>query len=343
MTRREGVSAIGGGVWLWGMLLMAPLPAEAEAARGKHLLVKVEGQAQVRRKGTSADIPARYGMVLARGDLLKPKAGAQLTVVCGDATLATVKKMGPLPCRGEPTGSADGADKELLATRTELPVGIPVILSPRATLLLDKNPLLRWMPVRDATRYKVTLSKVGSIKDKPWVHDVTDTTGVAKAQLRYPPTAPELLPGRFYLLRVEANGQSSDKEDNPNRQFSLMEPGVAESVKQTTQRLQGLQLSPETTRFLIASLYVTHNLLAEGIEQLENKDEVKQEPAVARLLGEAYHRVGLHRLAETHLRKALELSTASGDEEGVRMAEQTLASVYTQLGIKNEQTQPASP
>lgn len=279
--------------------------------------------------GARAYVPAVYGMTLADGDVLSlSSVDAQLTVVCNDGSLATQTEPGGIPCvsRATRTPAALGIDSSRGG-----PLGprIPRVLSPRATMLLGKHPRLNWTPVAGVNQYTVTIRDMKQ-RAPHW----NTTTG--QAALDYPQDAPELLPGRPYLLQVTTGEHSSDEEGPGERSFSVLEPGAAAPVEQKAKRLEALKLDEKTTHFLIASLYFRQGLFAECIAKLEGRPELSQEAAAERLLALAYHRSGLHHVAEPHARKALELSRASRDRLGEMEARELLGTLAGALGHTQE-------
>jgi tetratricopeptide (TPR) repeat protein len=262
-------------------------------------------------------------MELQQGDLLRVPLGSQLRVACADATLVTVKESSPVPCRTEgalrqvrsPDSSRNGNSQPL-----------PIILSPRATKLLQPRPLLRWAAVPGQSRYELAIKDLVAGKTH-WSTVVKD-----KTELLYPKEAPPLIAGRGYLLQVTAGGSSSDSEGPMDRSFSVLEPEEAAAVQNVERALTALQLPPEKIRFLAASLYFHHALYAEVMGRLEGQPEVSQESAPARLLAEAYLRTGRLREAGGLLRKAVELSGKAQDIEGGIEAERGLGWVLQAFG-----------
>lgn len=328
---KKRIRTLGRWSWLCLLWLGVSAPARAEDS-GEHVIIGVKGKVKVKRKewaNPRAYVPAVYGMTLAEGDLLSlSSADAQLTVVCNDGTLATKTGAGGIPC---PSKATRPAGLVIDSSRGDPPPGprIPRVLSPRATALLGKHPRLSWTSVAGASQYTVAL---WDMKQRA-THWSTTTRETA---IDYPQDAPELLPGRSYLLKVTAGEHSSNEEGPGERSFSVLEPGTAAPIEQKVKQLEALKLDDKTTHFLIASLYLRQRLVAEGIAKLEGRPELSQEAAAERLLALAYHQSGLDSVAEPHAKKALALSQASQDRLGEMEARELLGTLAGALGHTQE-------
>jgi len=203
----------------------------------------------------------------------------------------------------------------------------PEVLSPRKTRLLSGTPLLRWVPVTDETRYRITVRG----PKLEWSEVVSGT------EIRYPPSAPALQPGVFYRLIVEMKTGSSSAEPRnafePGNAFgfAVLDKQAKERVIAEQIRIEALGLSKKATQFLVANIYAAHDLNAEAIEWLEDESRVSDSSAVERLLGDLYLKIGLPRQAESRYLKSLERSSKEKDSIGEMLAHLALARIYKQL------------
>jgi Tfp pilus assembly protein PilF len=287
-----------------------------------NLLVAVQGDVKVKREGWSEYARALFGIPVRSGDLLKLDSGSQARVACSDLTVVEVPGgVSGAPCKvSQPVLVYKGA--QVNATRAMPSSDYPVIITPRKTRLLNPRPLLRWTPVAGAEAYKVVVRG----PDVEWSAETGQT------EMAYPESAPQLAPGSAYKLSVTTGDRASDEEGTPGLGFTILSADEAQAVRDAEARVKALGLDDAPTRLLIASLYANRELTAEAIEQLEALSNGSQEPAVMRLLGDLYLRIGLNYLAEEHYLKALEASRQADDVEGEAAAHHVLGQLYEAMG-----------
>jgi hypothetical protein len=302
---------------------------------GSHLLIDVQGTVNVKRVGRSEYVPGMFGMVLHRGDLLKLEGNAQARVACADLTLANASSgANSVPCGAAQAVIADpSTGSRVTAARSNIPADIPIILSPRRTRLLTPRPLIRWTPISGVDSYQVSIQQ----KDIVW-----STTVNGKAEIRYPDSATALTPGQTYKVIVVAGGRSSEDKLVPDLGFTIATPDEVQEVRSVETRIKSLGLKDGPTEFLRAVLYATHksetrdNFNAEAIDHLEQLSSSLKQPAVLRMLGDLYLKVGLLSMAEESFRQANDLSRTLNDVEGQATELQTLGMIYELLGNKAE-------
>jgi hypothetical protein len=276
---------------------------------------------------------ATEGMLVRRGYLLILDPVAKATIVCGDGKKRELAP-GPqgCPCTLPCTPAICGIRYEgstIRATRgpDTNDSAFPVVISPRRTLLGNLRPAIRWAPLAGAkadTTYKVVL--YGERMRVLWSRDV-----IAETRLAYPEAEPPLAAGQTYKVVVTTNGLSSQQDRSPGLGFTTLTPDQASllAAEEIKERQLGL---PETqTRFLIANLYASRELYSEAIEQLENCDPARENPAVISLIGDLYAEIGLNREAEKKYLQALALTPAN-DLDGLGSNHRNLATVYENLG-----------
>ena len=310
-------------------------PTTTPADDSGHLLIIVEGPVNVKRAGRSEYVPAMFGMVLHRGDLLKLDGSAQAKVACSDLTLANaLSGTGSVPCKANQPIIADPATgSRVSAARSNIPSDIPIVISPRRTRLLNPRPTLRWTAMPGIDTYSVSIQQ----KDALWSAEVTGT-----AEIAYPASAGALVPGATYKVIVAAGGRSSEDKVVPDLGVTIATPEEVSEIRAAEARINALDLPEGATQFLIAVLYATRkpevrdNFNAEAIERLENLSTSLQEPAVLRMLGDLYLKIGVLGLAEERYVQAVALSRTLNDVEGQASGLQTLGMIYELMGNKDE-------
>jgi hypothetical protein len=135
------------------------LPAsEAEASRGLNLAVLVEGTVSFKEKGWTNYAPVVFGMALQLGDLLRLEDTAHAKIICSDLTLHDLQPgLVGIPCAGTRDLLRSSEGSLINATRNWSNDGsYPLVLSPRKTKLLSRNPILRWNAVPGAKSYRIS-------------------------------------------------------------------------------------------------------------------------------------------------------------------------------------------
>jgi hypothetical protein len=292
-----------------------------------HLLASLKGRVEVYRKEWGRFVPVRRGTLLYDDDILRLGAAAQATVVCSDLQkMDVLEPVGQQPCRTESVeiryrGSA------VAPYRGGPSDGFPVLLSPRDTALMSDRPTIRWTAVPGAFSYKVVIEPLGPAR---WSQEVQET------QLAYPAGAPKLVPGKSYRAVVSTSGRSSEEEDRPGRDFTILDPAKRRSVQEKIEKVSHLGLDRVATALLLAHVYATNDLRAEAIETLEALGDAATDPAVLLLLGDIELAVGLERSAATRYLKLLESPPGEEDIAIHVLANERLGSIYKALGNEAE-------
>jgi len=328
---------------VWGCLISG-LAQSSQAQTDDHVVTDVQGKVSVKRARRGKYVPAYIGMSVGNGDTFRlDTPGSRASVTCSDGAERPVAR-NPFTLQCQNTGEAN---KPVLPPRnnnrrvTKLRGGpetnvYPVLVSPRMTTLLNPTPLIRWLPARDATSYKVSVFQGSAVVWSTTVGNVT--------QVQFP-NDPKvaLIPGKTYRVVVYAGTHSSSEERAPNLGFAVLIPDEADKVRAAEARIRGLRLSDESTRLLVAELYanwVAPNgpdgkaLNAEAIELLEGLGEMKA-PALVRQLGDLYLAIGLSGKAEGLYLRALKLSQDAEDIENQALAQHALGRIFakTKLNI----------
>ncbi len=284
-------------------------------------LVSAGDAVELKRKGWADYIPVAFGTRLRWGDLVRVKDKAQVSIVCADLSIQslTAGYLGGLPC---PKAAPVLLWKEspLLNPRgSALPL-YPIVLSPRATVLSDPHPLLRWSPAASGiVTYTVTVRGQGL----KWYTQTLQTT------IRYPTDAPLLRSGGDgYTLVVEANGHSSDEEGNIFRGFTLLDDAGIKEIRNYEQRIIGLGVSDAARRYLMAQMYTSHALRADAIAILETLASEVNTPAIWNALADQYLAVGLYDPAANAYKTAQTCAELTRDILSYAQAELGLGQSY---------------
>lgn len=331
-----------GKLLVWGALIIAwgSLSAQAPAVPGVvgpsdrdlHVLIAVQGEVTVKRKGWITSAPAGFGTILRRGDLVRLAAAAQATVACADLSIHDLAagRLSGVPCPGVRPAILVYERSLINPTRSEASDDIPIVISPRRTKLLSLRPVLRWAPMPGVTRFKVAVRGPGV----DWTLEVNGATST-----QYAPDAPALVPGATYKVSVTAGGHSSDELSEPGLGFTLLSMDAAQEVRVEAERIRGLGLASEGAQLLTAHLYASRGLKAESIEQFETLAKSRPVSRVLQELGILYQAVGINRSAEEHYLQAAKSSRDAGYVEGQALALQALGLLYREaFGLPNDAT-----
>ena len=296
-------------------------------------------------QGKNHSVNARVNMAVRRGDLLILDAETQASIACrgvnGEIVTVPLKpgrQGSPCtePCPPEICGiEYNGSMIKVPRGKDTSNAQYPIVLSPRATLLRNLRPEIRWAPIASAksVTYRVTI--FGENMQAIWSRDVDSETTLA-----YPETEPPLARGRTYKVIVTAQGRSSDEEGGAGLGFETVTAEQARELDHEAQKRKSLGLSEPQTRVLIANLYAGRELYAypskalyaEAIEQLCRAYDIVKDPVIARKLADLYLLIGLPREAEKKYLEALEVLDPE-DLEETGLTQEHLATAYEQLGI----------
>jgi len=325
-------------LFLWARNANAQSGHRLGAATGEIILVKPKkGSLKIKRSTGGETVDAAVGMPVHRGNLLildEKDPAARASVICGDGkTHELMPGAQGCPCAHPCPREICGInydDSTLTGARgADTGSSFPVVISPRKTRLLTTRPVIRWSSIRggkENTIYKVTLYRA-SLGTVVWSREVT-----AQTTLVYPDKEPPLMPGQTYRVVVSAAGRSSEEDDSPGLGFAILTEHDAKLLANQVAKIKQLRLPDTETRFLISTLLAARDLYAEAIEGFNDVLATLREPAVARMLGDAYAEIGLNPEAERQYLVAANLQD-SADLEGVALLQRALANIYEKLGI----------
>lgn len=169
-------------------------------------IIQIEGNVQIKRTSTNVIRP-KIGTKIYPGDEIIAAKGAQAIVQCNDLSTKIVQagqnqSNGGCPNATEQKQCSPGTYKCPHRGDIAWTEGIPYIISPRRTALLNKQPILRWNAVIGAKSYTVSVEG----DNVNWTKQVSDT------QLVYPGEQP-LQPGGRYLLTIVADTGATSMEE----------------------------------------------------------------------------------------------------------------------------------
>ncbi|PDW01004.1 hypothetical protein [Candidatus Viridilinea mediisalina] len=283
-----------------------------------HILVDVEGHAEVKRSDWQSYAPAMFGTMLTSGDELRVQGRA--TIVCSDLQLIVVDDhQGIIPC---------GAETHILSYPLLEAVGsshshgdsIPLVITPLQGRLLDPRPQIRWTPAHDAEGYRVTLLRsVTLLTDERvvWERDVGAVTS-----MDFPDDVAALEPGVAYqfVVAVANDPQRSSQQDerflrNPNL-VRLLSARDTELISAYTEQIAALGLDPTAQKLVLATLYYQQRLTIDALALLADAPD---EPVISYVRGMIYLQINAS-LAEEAFQQALAQSLERNDLEGQGVA-----------------------
>jgi len=288
-----------------------------------NFLVDVEGIVELKRQGWTDYVPVTFGTCLQWGDLVRVGSTAPAVIVCADLSVQPLTSgyFGGLPCP-HTTPVLVREEVPILSPRSSALPLYPLILSPRATALLDPHPLFRWSPVTDVVTYTVTVRGRGL----SWQIQTQQT------EIQYPTSAPSLqADSDGYVLVVEANDHSSEDEGGAFRGFTLLNDAAVQQVRNYERQIANLGASDAAHRYLTAQMYASYGLRADAIVELEKLVPEIGTPAVWNELAEQYLTVGLYDQAADSYAAALSLAESAGDLLSQAQAELGFARAYRGL------------
>jgi hypothetical protein len=280
----------------------------------------VQGSVEIKFEGRLKFIPLIKGANVASRDTLRfGDESSRVNLICPDASAHRLTRENPhIPCDPRPVQPSDGRGLRSLQDQA-----FPVIVSPRASKLLNARPMLKWTAVQGATEYNVAVRGPG-VK---WV-----TTVTSSSEIRYPAAAPELRPGNSYKLIVEANGHASTEEPGLGLGFTIISDPEASAVRAAESDIGASGLPLRIQKLLISDLYISNGLNSEAIEILTELTSRTNDETLFSSLGELYVTVGLPRHAEASLLRAIELSQKADDLDVEAIAQEALGRVYRDIG-----------
>lgn len=197
---------------------------------------------------------------------------------------------------------------------------VPVILAPRNTALLEREPPLRWTGVRGAIEYVLSLSGPGSFPDQQidaedlsCVEDDRAAPGLLCSS-PWPSAVWALQGGRTYFLTVSARtGVASPLRTSEESRLRPLAEDQATQLSARVKDLQALGLDSVTQDVLLGGLYADQGLHTLAIEAYERALAAQPAPVLHIAVGDAYREIELHRAAYAAYAAALTLLGEDGE------------------------------
>lgn len=280
---------------------------------GPNLLIETGGSVSLNRAGWKDYAPVSFGVVVHKGDLIRPDEGQEARVLCADLTLLTVKREKGCACNvAEPVLLYDTTS--LRAPRNPSAGQIPYILYPRNTTILEDRPLLRWNDT-GASSYAVAVFHGGKA--------LWEQPGVQGSEMRYPDDAPALDPGVDYLLMVtdEDTGHHSGEDTAKGLGFRILDPENKGMVEVRRDEILALPVEEPARRFALAVYYTGQRLRGDAKMLLDEVSADLDAPAVYLWQGDLLAAMQLPDEAEAAYETALIIAQTMGDLEAQAAAQ----------------------
>lgn len=313
------VVGLAAGLFLWSGSDLESSPAPAPLAA----LVSFKPEVEVKRAGSDRLIPAAFGMPLGQADVVNTYAGAAANLVCNNGLLYALPEQSNLivECRdttderivgrldpalgGQLLEVAGGAEISLAAGQTRAirpeQAQIPLLLTPRNTVITGTQPIFRWQAVPEATGYRLTVSLPGG---QTWSQETEAT------ELAYPDDAPPLEPGSANVVTL---AMLDDETIVDKTLLRIIEEAEQEALVQAKAEIQAQPLDETTRCYLLVQLYQSSELYAAAIEQLSYLVEIEPDnSSLWQQLGDLYFEIGLYIRAEVAYQSALRIAETAG-------------------------------
>lgn len=290
---------------------------------GPNLLIETGGSVSLNRADWKDYAPVSFGVVVHKGDLIRPDEGQEAKVLCADLTLQTVEREKGCSCKVvEPVLVYDTAS--LRTPRNPSAGQIPYILYPRNTTVLEDRPLLRWNDT-GASSYAVAVFQGGKA--------LWEQLGVQGSEMRYPDDAPALDPGVDYLLMVtdEDTGHHSGEDTAKGLGFRILDPENKGMVEARRDEILALPVEEPARRFALAVYYTGQRLRGDAEMLLDEVSADLDAPAVHVWRGDLLAAMQLPDEAESAYTTALTMAEAIDEWETQAAAQVGLCRVTGQV------------
>ncbi len=196
----------------------------------------------------------------------------------------------------------------------------PIITNPYGNIILNRRPLISWLPTPNSNSYTVVLKGNGV----SWSEETT------KTELPYPQNQPPLQYGNVYKLDIITN-----QDDSPTAARStvliVLSKQERQQIKNTIQQVQALNLTPDEEARDLVAVYMSQNLLTESINVLNQRiNSGTNNPTLYRLLGDLYLQAGFSQKAKPMYLKARILARGNTNRVEQNLAQQGLESIEQQ-------------
>lgn len=313
--------------------------AQAGAAELTAVVLRIDhGRESVRLGGPGLRLDPRPVpfQTMAPGVIIHVPSGASVEVVCSTPSFVRIEgpaswRLDRQSCgRGKPISRADyalvaprggrfqyarglWAFERTMRGERELDPLIPVILSPRDTLIRSPRPTLAWLRVPLASQYRIDWGSRGA--DAFSIQLGTDEVacsgrrdGLDVCELPWPSDRPDLPPGRTYFLRIAARRAVVDDWHAAKDPVEVSTMGADQAALVET-RLAGLGrlgFGDAPWEVAVAGVLAEAGLKAEAIESVRKAIDLAPTAALRIALADLYLSTGLDQLARVLYSEDLE-------------------------------------
>jgi hypothetical protein len=310
-----------------GLWWFEPLTGLATGS-GFNLATQVKGEVWVLRDQRKP-WKLRVGHYLWTTDSLRVTQGSLAQVLCQNASLWNPKAVGTFAvnqgCRATGRMVLKPTNGDRTPTRSSNDPTLPYVISPRNTVILEAQPLLRWNPVARVKRYQVRVNGPG----------VDWQTKVSQSQVMYGGKQ-VFQPGMRYRVTVTVEDGKSLQGDGAVG-FSVLDGAAVARVKADILGLQRQNLGGESQVLSIAHLERSNELYSAAIDLLDAwLKKGNKSAAVSQLAGDLNRQVGLPGLARDNYVVGLEMMRRDGNLAGQAEVLNSLGQVDRDLGRLKE-------
>jgi hypothetical protein len=217
---------------------------------------------------------------------------------------------------------------------------LPYIVSPRYSMIRNKQPILRWNAVAGATNYTVHLVHDRSPDPICTIQNVVGTpkNNIIEVSFEHCKNSDlqsyQLQLGHYYKLEVIAynsGNKINSTQETMDRseyraedrgveesEFRLIDPNEEQEISKLLEEIRKDAMSEEESIIRTSSMYASYNLYSEAILSLEKLIEINSSsPALYLRLGDYYASSGLLRLANLSYCKANSLVELQGEDQKI--------------------------
>ncbi|NCC31561.1 MAG: tetratricopeptide repeat protein [Chloroflexia bacterium] len=317
--------------WLFLLSLLLVVSGCTAAPRDTplHVLVDLDGQAEVKRSGWTSYALAHFGTMLHAGDELRVSGSA--TIVCSDLQRIVLHDHhGAIPC-GEQAPMLFFHGLEPVSSADPHGDAIPRMITPVRGYVLNDRPLIRWTPAHAAEGYRITLLRGATLLREAtvvWERDVGAVTSMA-----YPDEEAALVPGVAYQFVVAVTNDlprsSQQVQSFRSSRVRLLSDRAAAPIRAATQQIVELDLDQPGQTLLLTTLYAQQQLHTDVLALLAQGPD---EPVFLRQRGAIYQELTMTAFAEDAYQQALAQAVERHDQEGQALAHRVMSRLALDRG-----------
>lgn len=347
-TRRPPKWLIFGGVGLT-VLILAILVSlkfnpfagnQADLAGGAEIAWMGNSTPTVEVRRANSNLVAEFKLGLHEGDKILTFEGASAPFWCDNGKVLEISESRTADVAAECRGPQRVAKviatlpveiSKPLSTPTPIPTtnsanrgsrgdqaNMPLLLSPRNSVITGTRPTFTWQPVAGASGYRFTLTPA---EGKSWSKDTPDTS------LRYPDDAPPLVAdGSSNIVELAFITDTTGTAIDTTKLSVLTETAQIE-LAQAEGEILALPVDKSTQRFFLAQLYRQREMWSAALDQLVPLAQTQNPPSATlwQQVGDLYMEVELYTQAEQSYGQCLAAAEANEDLSGQAAAQFGLA------------------